>query len=354
MKVAIASHVDSMREALCALVEARASPREQNLAEGSKHQLLWTASTSEQALRKCAQQTPDVLLLDLALPSVGGVEITRQIMHSAPCAVLVVTTRIEADSGRVFQAMGEGALDVVELPVLTKPGSQHHELLLRKLDVVKQLLGIPRSRPSVVAPLSASRDEGLLAIGASAGGPAALAKLLADLPTSFPFAVVIVQHIDAQFAAGMAGWLGQQSAWPVRVAQEGDRPVCGAALLAGTADHLVFKSSERLGYTAQPVDYPYRPSIDTFFYSVSRYWQNEAIGVLLTGMGKDGALGLKELRDKGRHTIAQDEQSSAVYGMPKAAAALRAAVDILSLADIAPRLQKLASFKRGTTNGDAT
>ena len=153
-------------------------------------------------------------------------------------------------------------------------------------------------------------------------------------------AIVIVQHVDERMAQGMAEWLAQQCVLPVRVAEEGDRPTPGVVLLAKTSDHLVLKASDRLGYTAEPRDYVYRPSVDAFFQSVSRWWEGDVVGVLLTGMGRDGALGLKALRDQGRYTIAQDQESSAVYGMPKAAAALGAAVDILPIQRIAARLDQ--------------
>jgi chemotaxis response regulator CheB len=177
-----------------------------------------------------------------------------------------------------------------------------------------------------------------LAIGASAGGPAALNVLLAGLPADLPAAIAIVQHVDSRFAGGMADWLSQQSPIPVRLAREADRLVPGRALLAGTDDHLVFDSGDRLGYTADPAESVYRPSIDVFFDSLVRHWRGTAVGVLLTGMGADGALGLKALREKGHHTIAQDKASSAVYGMPKAAAAIGAAVEVLALDRIARRL----------------
>jgi two-component system, chemotaxis family, response regulator WspF len=180
--------------------------------------------------------------------------------------------------------------------------------------------------------------DALLAIGASAGGPGALATLLGGLPEDFPAAIVIVQHVDEHMAQGMADWLGQQSPIPVRVAGEGDRPQPGVVLLAKTSDHLVLKTAATLGYTAEPRDYVYRPSVDAFFHSVSRLWTGTVVGVLLTGMGRDGARGLKALRDQGRHTIAQDEESSAVYGMPKAAAAIDAAVEILPITRIAARI----------------
>jgi two-component system chemotaxis response regulator CheB/two-component system response regulator WspF len=129
------------------------------------------------------------------------------------------------------------------------------------------------------------------------------------------------------------------------VAREGDRPAAGVVLVAGGNDHLIFKSAGRLGYTADPRDKIYRPSIDVFFQSVCRLWRGSAVGVLLTGMGRDGAQGLQALRAQGFHTIAQDEATSAVYGMPKAAAALNAAVDILPLDRIAGRIGDAATAR---------
>ena len=186
----------------------------------------------------------------------------------------------------------------------------------------------------------------LVAIGASAGGPAALVTLLGHLPKDFPAAIVVVQHIDAHMATGMAEWLDGQCKLQVRTAVEGDRPAAGSVLIAATDDHLVFRSACRLGYVPEPTDMVYRPSVDAFFQSIVRQWRDEAVGVLLTGMGRDGALGLKALRDHGFHTIAQDKETSAVYGMPKAAAALDAAVDILSIDRIASRLMMLCGAGR--------
>jgi two-component system, chemotaxis family, response regulator WspF len=186
----------------------------------------------------------------------------------------------------------------------------------------------------------------LVAIGASAGGPAALAALLAALPQDLPAAVIIVQHLDLRFAAAMAEWLGQHSVLPVGLVTEGDRPAPGTVRLAATNDHLVMKNADRLGYRAEPRDCVYRPSIDAFFQSASELWPHRAIGILLTGMGADGVQGLKALRSKGHHTITQDQATSAVYGMPKAAAAADAASEILPLGRIAARLTEHLAHRR--------
>lgn len=318
------------------------------LALKPEHELIWIAGSGEEAVELCARDKPELLLLDLIMPGMDGVEATRQIMAAAPCAILIATSSIGRNEARVFEAMGHGALDVVEIPPLDAPDkAAAAATLLGKISTLGRLIRDTVARPTGLPRARAPSDECLLAFGASAGGPSALATVLAGLPVTLPAAIVIVQHVDAQFAQGMADWLRQQSAWPVRLALAGDRPQRGVALLAGTSDHLVLESAERLGYTREPVEYPYRPSIDVFFQSVVREWRGAALGVLLTGMGRDGALGLKAMRDKGHHTLTQDEASSAVYGMPKAAAKLGAAVEIAALKDIAPRLlQRISERQR--------
>ena len=180
--------------------------------------------------------------------------------------------------------------------------------------------------------------------GASAGGPSALVKLLSALPGEFPAAIVVVQHVDEHFAGGLAVWLSSHTALRVRLAEEGDRPTVGTVFLAAKENHLVLASPTHLGYTRQPVDSSYRPSVDVFFNSVVEHWRGAVYGVLLTGMGRDGAEGLKALRHRGHHTIAQDRATSAVYGMPKAAAELDAATEILALDKIAPHLTNMLMY----------
>lgn len=317
------------------------------LAFNSRHQVLWTASNGAEAVAMCARQTPDLVLMDLIMPGMDGVEATRQIMAGSPCAILVVTASIGANSWRVYEAMGHGALDAVDTPELgVGDGQAAAALLLRKIETIGKLIGDPRPRPIAGNASGKLAGDCLIVIGASSGGPTALAKLLGGLPADLAAAIVIVQHIDQQFAVGMADWLGQYSARPVRVAREGDRPGAGPVLLAGTDQHLVFKASDRLGYTAEPEELVHRPSIDVFFDSANRFWPVDILGVLLTGMGCDGVMALKALRDKGHYTLAQDAGSSSVYGMPKAAADLQAAVDILPLTDIAPRLVEVVSGRQ--------
>jgi two-component system, chemotaxis family, response regulator WspF len=309
------------------------------------YRVVWSARSAAEAIERCAGELPDLVLIGLQADGVSGVDATRQIMSRTPCPILIVSGNVRANAARVFEAIGHGALDAVDMPDPTAADlRQGAAALLGKIHTIGRLLQDGRdhgrrSQPS--DPTKSGRELVLVAIGASAGGPAALSVVLGGLPKDFPGAIVIVQHVDAQFVSGMAAWLGDHCRFPVAAAKEGQSPSAGTVLIAGTSDHLVLKSAHRLGYTAKPEDSLYRPSIDVCFESVSRLWRGPAVGVLLTGMGSDGAVGLRALRDKGHHTIAQDRASSVVYGMPKAAAALDAAVEIQSIDGIAARLSDL-------------
>ncbi len=318
----------------------------------SEHQIIWIAKDGAEAVAKCAQNAPDLILMDLIMPVMDGVEATRQIMKRSPCAILIVTVSIEQNSAKVFEAMGYGALDAVNTPVLGNQGTPGAALaLLGKIAMISKLAdkpNIPLSTPLRLPPfpLQASSSLPLIAIGSSTGGPKALSIILSRLPANFEAAIVIVQHVDAQFAGGMVDWLNQLTPLTVKRALVGDRPQKGVALVACTNDHLCLQSNQTLNYVREPIDYPYRPSIDVFFKSVAQYWAAQGTAVLLTGMGRDGAEGLRLLRDRGWHTIAQNQESCAVYGMPKAAAELNAAVEVLNPEAIAATLTHRTTVRR--------
>jgi two-component system, chemotaxis family, response regulator WspF len=308
---------------------------------GGEHQVVWIAGDGAEAVRRCANDRPDLILMDLIMPGMDGVEATRRIMAETPCPILIVTVSVDGNAARAFAAMGLGALDAIDLPQLgSSDAVAGAQPLLAKIEALGRLMGNRARTDALPAGFKRGRLP-LIAIGASAGGPAAISTLLLALPPDLPAAIVVIQHVDERFVAGLASWLSQHSNLPVHLAREGDAPVAGRVLLAGTADHLLFKGKDRVGYSPNPAHEIYRPSVNVFFGSLCKHWPGQAIGVLLTGMGADGAVGLKAMRDGGHHTIAQDRATSAVFGMPKAAAALSAAVEILPLPAIAPRLTQL-------------
>ena len=312
------------------------------LSRDPRHHVIWAAKDGAEALALCAKQRPDLVLMDLIMPNMDGVEATRQIMLHQPCPILVVTADVGVNARLVFEAMACGALDAIDTPYLgTGDPRKHAAPLLKKIDGIEQRLRqhqAVRLDDEIGVVMPSTHPVGLVVIGASAGGPGALATVLGGLPENFRAALVIIQHIDEMFVNGLAQWLNQYSVIPVRLAREGDRLQAGVVLLAGAGQHLVLKKSNQLGYTSVPRDNIYKPSIDVFFGSVCKHSGGNAVGVILTGMGADGARGLKALRDKGCHTIAQDQATSTVYGMPKAAVTLGAAVEILPIQAIAPRL----------------
>jgi len=316
------------------------------LVTATEHEVAWVAVDGEDAVKRCQQDIPDLILMDLIMPVLNGIEATRQIMAATPCPILIVTSSVEGRSAMVFEAMGVGALDVVKTPVLRGTGDLKDNIaLLHKIKTIEKLTKpIPSHRVQKISAQASfsvlHKHQPLVVIGSSTGGPSALAKVLSALPANFPAGIVIVQHIDAHFSYDLAEWLGTQCDLHVKIAEEGDCITPGTVHLASTNDHLVMSSRGSLTYAPEPLEMAYRPSVDVFFESVAAHWGGEITAVLLTGMGRDGAAGLLSLCHKGVYTIAQDEASCAVYGMPKAAAALNAAVDILPLGSIGATLLK--------------
>lgn len=176
-------------------------------------------------------------------------------------------------------------------------------------------------------------------------------EVLKELPQDFPGSVVVVQHMDEQFTKGLADWLNSQLALTVRVMKEGERPLPGTVLIPSTNHHMIMHPNKSLGYSEEPKKNFYHPSADVFFNSVARHWRGRCIAVLLTGMGRDGAEGMLALHQQGHMTIAQDQKSSVVFGMPKAAIELGAAREILPLDLIGARIKSLLTAEREQKHG---
>jgi two-component system response regulator WspF len=335
MRIAIVNDLALAREVLRRLVQSV-----------SAYSVAWIAENGEEAVRKAAADQPDIILMDLIMPVMDGVEATRRIMAESPCPILLVTSTVTGNFNLVYKAMGYGGLDAVNTPTLGPNGTvKDAEGILARIAKLAALKKAPHwlptanlSSPSTQLSAEVSNVAPLVAIGASTGGPDALTHILSSLPIGFAAGVILIQHIAADFAPGLAKWLQAQCSLPIRLAKEGDEIKSGEVLLAGTNDHLIMRSDRRLAHTSDPVDYPYRPSVDVFFSSLAKSWPRAGVAVLLTGMGNDGAQGLLQLRQQGWHTIAQDQASSVVYGMPRAAAGVHAACQILPLDEIASAL----------------
>lgn len=323
------------------------------------YEIAWLARDGAEAVRRCAEDPPDVILMDLIMPVMDGVEATRRIVQAQPgCAILVVTATVEGHLSRVFDAMGAGALDAVNTPVLGPDGQvQGGAELLRKIAIVGRLAArggmasVARVMPAAIssapsaaaaAPAAGARPAApyLVALASSTGGPAALADLLAEMPAAASAAFVVVQHVDQQFAADLAVWLGGRCRLPVRIIRPGDRPEAGVVLLAATNDHLWIDGDGRLSYREEPRELFYRPSADVFFRALAGSWPMPGAAVVLTGMGRDGAAGLLALRRAGWWTAAQDAASSVVHGMPGAAIELGAAETVAAPAALGRALAR--------------
>jgi two-component system response regulator WspF len=311
------------------------------VTSSSEHTIAWIARDGEEAVNKCKRDRPDLILMDLIMPVMNGVEATRRIMHSSPCAILVVTATVEGNVSLVFEAMGHGALDAVNTPVLGPDGSMHGAReLLAKIENISLLIdrkpGPRLARAGTPAARRAAEQRMLLVvIGASTGGPTALAEILSQIPGDLPAAFVLIQHVDVQFASDFAKWLDGRTHLHVRPAVPGCRPEVGTAWLAATNDHLIMTPDLSLEYSSDPLECFYRPSVDVFFKHAAACWPFTGVATLLTGMGRDGAEGMLLLKKLGWFTIAQDKSTSVVYGMPKAAKELGAAEEVLPLPRIA-------------------
>ena len=286
---------------------------------------------------------PDVITLDLEMPRMDGVSFLRRLMRHHPLPVVVVSSFAEEGGDRALEALDAGGVEVLCKP---GPGLRVAELALQLTEAVKGAVRAPRpeSHPIFAAQRSSpvtmpSTDDVVIAIGTSTGGPRALFQTLVRLPPDCP-PVVVVQHMPAGFTRSFAQRLDQHCEVRVAEATEGRRLERGLVLVAPGNRHLVVERAPATGgappdAVARLRDGPlvslHRPSVDVLFRSLIKSHRDRVIGVVLTGMGKDGAAGLSELRDVGGITVAQDENSSAVYGMPREAARRGAASDICGL-----------------------
>ncbi len=310
------------------------------------------ACNGEEAVNLTSQLKPDLITMDIHMPGLDGLAATERIMAYNPTPILVVSSSVYGQGiGRAFDALELGALEVIKKPeprdwadldriardVIRKVR------ILSNVRVITHIGGRQRQAVKMPSPRPAGGSaRSIVAVGSSTGGPSALMAVLGRLPKDFPAPIVIAQHIADGFVAGLVSWLDSASALKVLAAHPGDRIEPGHVYFAPTGSNLVV-DGEELRYREPGGDQLYIPSADTLFDSVARTHGSSALGVIMTGMGADGARGLKRMHEAGSITIAQDEATCTVYGMPRAAVEMGAAQHVVPLDELAEKIQQLVT-----------
>jgi len=321
--------------------------------------VIGTANDGAEALKFVAKHRPDVILMDIQMPVMNGCEATRRLMATDPIPVVICSACTQQDEvDKTFQAMEAGALAFVSKPA----GPGHPEFqksLINMIQILKQMAGVKLTKGRVLgAPVM---DEvvrlmpGLrpmdalprvVAMGASTGGPVVLQTILKQLPRDLTVPLVVVQHIAEGFVHGLAEWLEHSTGLPVHIAEDNVRPLPGHVYLAPDNAHLGVGVG-RLVLSRDEPENGIRPSVSFLFRSAAQVYGSSAVGVLLTGMGKDGAPELKQMRDRGSVTIVQDKESSLIHGMPGEAIRLGGAVHVLPPEKISALLSQLLVRREG-------
>lgn len=302
-------------------------------------EVIGTARNGKEAVEKTRALRPSLVTMDIHMPMMDGLEATEQIMAYHPTPILVVSSSVHGPGmGRAFDALDAGALEVMKKPEpkdwedLESVGRDliRRVKVLSRVKVITHIRGKRRDMSGALeAPARTVRVEAI-AIGSSTGGPSALMTILSSLPAELPATILIAQHIADGFVPGLVAWLNTASLLTIEVAEAGAAPKPGTAYMAPTGRNMVLRDG-RIEFETPAEGQLYIPSADTLFDSVLRQYGVRSMGVLLTGMGADGARGLKNMRDAGCSTIAQDEATSTVFGMPRAAIEIGAAGKVLPI-----------------------
>jgi two-component system chemotaxis response regulator CheB len=330
-----------------------------------------SVADGEAAVAEAARVRPDVVLMDVLMPVMDGLSATRSLMQETPCPIILVSELVGRDADLNFRALEAGALDLMRKPSREEVAEGvARSVLLRKIRTYSKVPVVrrhrprkqPAAKPASPAPApappppaassSAGQARTLVCIGASTGGPPAIRALLEALDATVQPPILITQHMTEGFMRGMASWLDDQvRQLDVSVAVDGDRPCPGHVYLAPDNAHLELVNG-LLRLSPELPQMSHRPSVNALFASVARSRSaRDCMAILLTGMGRDGADGMLALRRAGALTVAQDEASSTVYGMPQAARQLGAASEELALDKMAGRIRK---FVQQRANGEAT
>lgn len=330
---------------------------QQLLSLSSDIQVVGTAANGQEALDLLPGLNPDVICTDLHMPVLDGLAFIRVVMAEHPRPILVVSVSVEPDSPNVFQLLEAGAVDVYPKPRAISDTNKD-KLAREFISKIRVLSGVHvfrhTSRASVVPafhlPYLQPRGAGavqIVVIGASTGGPQAFHAIISGLTPEFPVPVICIQHIGSGFLSEMVTWLNEVSPLPVRKAVHGERPQAGVVYFAPEDAHLEFDQDGNFALTHTSLFDGHRPSVTITMRAVARKFGANAVGVLLSGMGRDGADGMAEINASGGITIAQNEASCVIYGMPKIAVELGVAQHVLHLDHIATALLELVKNRNG-------
>lgn len=286
-------------------------------------EVIGEAATGREAIDKARTLHPDIITMDIEMPVMNGLEAIEQIMAANAVPILVVTSK--GDAATAYAAISKGALDLTLKPDLNVDTAQAFIArlkLLSRVRVISHISGNRMLRHSVVPempPLMEATSDRIVSIASSTGGPEALAIILSHLPEKFPATIVIAQHISEGFVAGMVGWLRSLSRVELKVAEHGEFLVPGTAYVCPPENHMQIDCFKKIIFLERHVKDLYRPSCNILLSSVAASYGKKAIGVILTGMGDDGVAGMAKIKESGGWTIAQDESTSVIFGMPKLA-----------------------------------
>lgn len=324
------------------------------LSRSPEIQVVGTAANGKDALDLLPDLNPDVICTDLHMPLMNGLEFTREVMARYPRPILVVSVSVEADSPNVFRLLEAGAVDVFPKPhaILDTNFDQVAHELASKIRILAGVRVIRRNSGIKAAPIAArlQATPRIVIMGASTGGPQALCDILSRLPAAFSLPVICVQHIGSNFLSGMVDWLAASCRLAVRKACQGEAPLPGVVYFAPGDSHLELDKEGLFLLSQAPPQEGHRPSITVTMQAAARYFGGGTVGVLLTGMGRDGADGMACIAAAGGMTLAQNEASSVVYGMPKEAAALGAVQHLLPLEQIAATLIEISHTRFAMVN----
>lgn len=323
---------------------------QQILATSSEIEISGTAENGEEALELIPKNNSQVICTELEMPVMNGLDLTRGIMATDPRAILVVSRLGQKeDCDKTFQLFEAGAIEVFPMP-----GNENElafyasvQELIKKIKILSGVMVLRRRQifPHIamqpnhsVSGVCSQTIPGMVVIGASTGGPLALKEILAELPADFPLPIVCVQHISQGFLQGLVDWLAVDCSLPVAIAQTGERPQAGTVYFSPERRHLKFDADGRFLIANGSKADNHIPSATVSFQSAAYRFGSHVIGVLLTGMGEDGVDGMLAIADQGGITIAQNEQSCVVFGMPQRAIEIKAVSHVLPLQDIASML----------------